>query len=64
MYQITSSCKTEGIKISLVSLERSAIVDTDDGSGTVPLAEDSALAAFFPLADFLALGAKEHLLAI
>ena len=48
----------------LVGLEGSAIVDTKDGSGTVALAEDSALAAFFPLADFLALGAKQHLLEI
>ena len=46
----------------LVGLERSATIDTEDGSGTVALAEESALEAFFPLADFLALGSEEHLL--
>ena len=50
--------------VELVGLEGSATVDTEDGSGTVALAENSYLAAFFPLADFLALGDKEHLLAI
>ena len=50
--------------VELVGLERSAIVNTEDNSGTVALAENSAMAAFFPLADFLALGAEEHLLAI
>ena len=48
----------------LVGLDSSAAVDTEDGSGTVALAEDSALATVFPLADFSALGAREHLLAI
>ena len=48
----------------LVGLEESATVGTEDGSGTVALAEDSTLTAFFPLADFLALGARGHLLAI
>ena len=48
----------------LVGLEELATVETEFGSGTGALAEDSALAAFFPLADFLSLGAKEHLLAI
>ena len=45
----------------LVGLEGSATVDTEDGSRTIALAEDSAVAAFFPLADFFVLGAKEHL---
>ena len=45
-----------------VGLEESATVDNEDGSGTVALADDSALAAFFLLADFLALGAEERLL--
>ena len=40
------------------------LVDTKDGSGTIALAEDSALAAFFSLPDFLLLGTEEHLLAI
>ena len=31
----------------LVGLEESATVDTEDGSGTVVLAEDSTLEAFF-----------------
>ena len=44
----------------LVGLGGSATIDTEDGSGTVAL----ALAVFFPLADFLALGAEEHLLTI
>ena len=50
--------------VELVGLEESSIVDTEDGSRTVVLAEDSSSTTFFPLVDFLALGAKEHLLAI
>ena len=38
----------------LVGLEGSATVDTEDGSGTVALAEGSALA------DFLVLGAEDE----
>ena len=48
----------------LVGLDGSATVNTKDGSGTIALAEHLALAAFFPLADFLPLGARERLLAI
>ena len=50
--------------ILLVGGEELVAVNTERRSGTVALAEGSALTIFFPLADFLALGAGEHLLAI
>ena len=48
----------------LVGGEESVAVNAEDRSVTVALVEESTLVTIFPLADFIALGAEEHLLAI